>query len=177
MKRNLAILIALCVICAFAAGCSDKEPLQIEGNVPDPPESPAVIDDAAANEIPQTNLEATGGAVLDLTALSSTMVFAEVYSIMSHPDEYIGRVIKMKGPYYSLFYDETGFFYHYVVIEDATACCQQGIEFVWSGEHAYPDDYPDDQTIIEVTGTFGTYDELGESYYCLLVDDLVVCNA
>ena len=172
MKRNLPILIVLCVLCALATGCSDQETLQNESTAPDTQESRAAPDNEEMDETPQVDSRAAGGVDLDLTALSSTMVYAEVFSMMSHPDEYMGRTIKMNGPYYSSFYDETGLYYHYVVIEDATACCQQGIEFVWNGEHAYPGGYPDNQTRIEVTGTFGSYDELGKTYYCILADDL-----
>ena len=111
---------------------------------------------------------------IDLTVLSSTMIYAEVYNIMTHPDEYMGKTIKMSGPYYASFYDATGLYYHYVVIEDATACCQQGLEFNWKGEHIYPDDYPEDGTKIEVTGVFSSYDELGRTYYYIAVDDISI---
>ena len=50
---------------------------------------------------------------------------------------------------------------------DATACCSQGIEFVLAGEHTFPDDYPNENAIITVTGLFDTYQE-GEYRYCTL---------
>ena len=115
----------------------------------------------------------TSGTVdVDLTVLSSTMIYAEVYNMMTKPDDYMGKTIKMSGPYYASYYDQTDQYYHYVIIEDATACCQQGLEFVWNGDHAYPDDYPKDQARIEVVGVFGRYDELGQTYYYLDVDDV-----
>ena len=56
-----------------------------------------------------------------------------------------------------------------MVIADATACCAQGLEFVWDdGTHAFPDEYPEPGTEVEVTGTFETYDENGVTY-CHLV--------
>ena len=40
------------------------------------------------------------------------------------------------------------------------ACCAQGLEFVWGdGSHKYPDEYPAEDTEIEVQGTFKTYKE------------------
>ena len=40
------------------------------------------------------------------------------------------------------------------------ACCAQGLEFVWGdGSHKYPDEYPAEDTEIEVQGTFETYKE------------------
>lgn len=53
-----------------------------------------------------------------------------------------------------------GTYYHYCIIKDAQVCCSQGLEFVWrDGTHVYPDEYPKDETEIEVTGTFETYKE------------------
>jgi len=120
------------------------------------------------------NAGAKRGADVDLTEMSSTMVYAEVYNIMTNPDEYMGKTIKMSGLYYASYYDLTDLYYHYVVVEDATACCAQGLEFVWDGEHAYPDDYPEEQTNIEVAGVFGSYDELGRTYYFITVGEINV---
>ena len=64
--------------------------------------------------------------------------------------------------------------YHFVAVEDAAACCLQALEFIWEGEHAYPDDYPDEKAVIEVAGVFGQYDELGRTYYYLAVDEIKV---
>ena len=111
---------------------------------------------------------------VDLTALSSTMVYAEVYSIVTNPDQYVGKTIKMSGPYAVDYYDQTGLYYHFVLIEDATACCAQGLEFRRNGEYSYPHDYPPEQTKIEVSGVFEHYEELGQTYYYLAVDDVIV---
>jgi len=111
---------------------------------------------------------------VDLTVLSSTMVYAEVYHMVESPDEYLGKTIKMNGPYVSSFYDETNQYYHFIIIEDATACCQSGLEFKLSGDHNYPDDYPEEMDKIEVVGVFNTYKELGLSYYFIEVDEISV---
>lgn len=113
---------------------------------------------------------------IDLTALSSTMVYAEVNNMMTNPDNYMGKTIKMCGSYYTSYFDETDMYYHYVIIEDATACCAQGLEFIWNGDHVYPADYPDEQTQIEISGVFGSYDELGITYYYLAVDEILIFN-
>lgn len=40
------------------------------------------------------------------------------------------------------------------------ACCAQGLEFVWGdGSHKYPDEYPAEDTEIEVQETFETHKE------------------
>ena len=72
----------------------------------------------------------------------------------------------MSGQYYTAFYEATGLFYHYVVVDDSTSCCREGLEFVWDG------DLPEEETKIEITGVFGEYEELGRTYYYLLADSV-----
>lgn len=106
---------------------------------------------------------------VDLTQLSSTMVYSEVYNMMVEPKDYIGKTVKMKGQF-SVYEDqETGGAYFAVLIADATACCSQGMEFVLEGEKKYPEDYPKEGEEITVTGEFQIYQE-GEYNYCRLVD-------
>ncbi|MBO4678395.1 MAG: hypothetical protein J5626_01855 [Lachnospiraceae bacterium] len=106
---------------------------------------------------------------VDLTKLSKTMVYSEVYNIMVNPDDYIGKTIRMGGAY-NIFVDETtGMTYYYCVIQDATACCAQGIEFILKDDYKYPDDYPEEGTNVTVVGRFDTYME-GEYMYCTLRD-------
>ncbi len=106
---------------------------------------------------------------VDLTALSSTMVYSEVYNMMYYPENYVGKTVKMSGVY-AVYHDEsTDKCYHACIISDATACCSQGIEFELTENHTYPDDYPEEGGQICVTGTFDTYQE-GEYTYCTLRD-------
>lgn len=53
------------------------------------------------------------------------------------------------------------------IIEDATACCAQGIEFVLPEEFVFPDDYPKPGESICVVGEFTTYTEHGTEYCTL----------
>lgn len=103
---------------------------------------------------------------LDLTELSSTMVYSEVYNIMSAPEEYIGKTIKMHGIFTQTEYNGTT--YYNLVIADATACCQQGIEFILT-DASFPDEYPTIGYETTIVGTFETYEE-ENNYYCRLKD-------
>ncbi|MBQ9489742.1 MAG: hypothetical protein IKO03_16135 [Lachnospiraceae bacterium] len=106
-------------------------------------------------------------ADVDLTTLSSTMVYSEVYNMMVTPDKYLGKTVKMQGSF-QYFQDETtGNEYFSCLIKDATACCAQGIEFVLSGDYVYPNDYPELNAEITVYGVFDTYQE-GDYMYCTL---------
>lgn len=75
--------------------------------------------------------------------------------------------------YYASYYDGTKKYYHFVVVADATACCTQGLELVWLGEHIYLEDYPEDNTEIEVSGVFKSYDEEGITYYYIETNEII----
>ena len=108
----------------------------------------------------------------DLTQMGSDMVYATVYQMMVEPSEYEGKTFRIDGNFYASYYEATKKYYFYCIIQDATACCAQGMEFVWEdGSHIYPDEYPDDNAEIIVEGTFETYREDGdENLYCRLSD-------
>ena len=108
----------------------------------------------------------------DLTQMGSDMVYATVYQMMAFPEDYEGKRFRIDGNFYVAYYEPTQKYYFYCMIQDATACCAQGMEFVWGdGTHQYPDDYPADESEVVVEGTFETYREEGdESLYCRLSD-------
>ena len=144
-----------------AASTDASEVAQTEAaNVP--------AESAAPTETPQTSQSA--GIDIDLTALSSTMVYSEVYNMMVTPENYIGKTVKMRGqleiaqPLDADGNPDPQRIYFSCVIADATACCAQGIEFVLAGEHKYPEDYPQPGAEITVSGTFRTYEEDGYIY-------------
>jgi len=120
-------------------------------------------------EAAEVALSQTEGIDIDLTSLPSTMVYSEVYHMMVKPEDYIGKTVKMSGAF-NYFQDEaTGNEYFACVIQDATACCAQGIEFILSGDYSYPEDYPETGDEICIVGTFDTYTE-GNYRYCTLRD-------
>lgn len=126
------------------------------------------VESAALTETTQASESA--GIDIDLTALSSTMVYSEVYNMMVTPENYIGKTVKMRGqleiaqPLDADGNPDPQRIYFSCVIADATACCAQGIEFVLAGEHKYPEDYPQPGAEITVSGTFRTYEEDGYIY-------------
>jgi hypothetical protein len=105
---------------------------------------------------------------VDLTKLSASMVYAQVYDMVNNGDNYLGKTVKAKGPF-SYFQESDGREFFAVIISDATACCSQGIEFVLDGDYSYPDDYPAIDTEITVIGKFNYYKE-GFYTYCQLLD-------
>ena len=103
---------------------------------------------------------------VDLTGMSATMVYAEVYNMLTSPADYLGKTVKMSGSF--SVYEEADRNYYACLIADATACCSQGIEFVLDGDPTYPEDYPELNSLITVTGIFDTYIEDGYLYCQLL---------
>lgn len=127
---------------------------------------------ATLEKEPEQNEEKKSNVDYDLTQMNSDMVYAMVYQMMAVPEQYVGKTFRMDGIFYSSYYDTTNQYYFYCVIQDALACCTQGIEFVWEdGSHIYPDEYPEEAEEIIVEGTFETYTEEGdENLYCHLVN-------
>lgn len=132
------------------------------------PASPASKNDTAVSES-ETSADIGDGEIdIDLTQLSSSMVYAQVFDMVSNGDNYIGKTVKAKGPF-SYFQETDGREFFAVIINDATACCSQGIEFVLDGDYTYPDDYPSIGTEITIVGKFNYYKE-DYNTYCQLTD-------
>ena len=109
------------------------------------------------------------GIDVDLSEMSGTMVFAEVYNMMMDPMSYIGKTVKMNGSFAVYHDDEKNKDHYACIIRDATACCEQGVEFMLRDDCDFPDEYPKEGEEITVTGEFKTYKD-GEYTYWALMD-------
>ena len=65
---------------------------------------------------------------IDLTKMSSTMVYSTVFNIVTKPTDFVGKTMRMRGEYtiYPISATET---IHACLVRDAAGCCSQGIEF------------------------------------------------
>ena len=193
MKKTICILLALCLLAALAGcGGKNEEARQgsglvnqsstvdqvlaagaekeqgAEGSSAEKAEAPVEASSAARAEAPaepETQAAVPEGAEveIDLTKLSSTMVYSQVLDMMTEPESYRGKTVRMRGQAASTYYDVTDRTYHAVIIADATACCAQGIEY----ELCTGESYPEDGGETTVTGIFGTYEEFERTYYYL----------
>ena len=110
---------------------------------------------------------------IDLTTMNATMVYSEVNNMLSTPSSYVGKIVKMEGPFIPFDSTNPDYCYPAIVIRDATACCASGIEFLLygvprcskTGGNGYPL-YNEEATIV---GRFETYLE-GTYMYVHLVD-------
>lgn len=152
MKKIICMLLAFLMVLALSA-CSTGTDNTTISNETDP---------ATTNGSSKT-------IDVDLTKLSSTMVYSEVYNMMTNPSDYMGKTVKMSGQF-AVYHDEASDNYYFAcLIADATACCQQGLEFVLAGDYKYPNDYPELGSEIAVVGEFSTYKE-GDNQYCTLIN-------
>lgn len=101
---------------------------------------------------------------LDLTKMSATMIYSTMFDMLVMAEDYLDKNIKVSGWFETYQDTESGELYYAVVVPDATACCQQGLEFVWPGKHTYPDDFPKPGEDITVTGLYKLIENDGVSY-------------
>ena len=110
---------------------------------------------------------------VDLTSMNSTMVYSQVLNMLDEPHLYIGKIVKMAGPFKPYGSTNPSYCFPAILITDATACCASGIEFLlygvplcsMAGGNGYPL-YEEEATIV---GRFETYLE-GSDMYIHLVD-------
>ena len=196
MKKPFILLLVLSVILSLA-GCgssaapdeaaapaastkpAEEVPAAAQASAPvlTPSPTPAPVPTPSPEPLPIPS-ETAGqkeknpdGVDVDLTLLSSTMVYSEVYAMMVEPEEYFGKTVKMRGLFATQ--ESDGVRYYACIVQDATACCAQGLEFALSENRVYPDDYPDPGSEITVIGTFDTYSEEvdGNTYKYLVLKD------
>lgn len=135
-----------------------------------------VAGDAGKGKSSKSKSKTKGNKIdVDLNNLNANVVYSQVFLMMTEPDKFIGKRIRMSGQF-NVYAAQEGnpsgvTEYYAIIIADAQACCQQGIEFVWPG-HTYPEGFPEVKSNASVTGIFKVYEENGKKY-CRLVADTV----
>lgn len=114
--------------------------------------------------IETTTTPAPSKVNLDLTKMSATMIYSTIFDMLIMPEDYVEKIIKVKGWFETYMDTKSGELYYAVLVPDATACCQQGLEFVWKGNHTYPDDFPKPGQNITVTGIYKMIENDGVTY-------------
>lgn len=180
MKRLFCLLLAVCMM-VFLCSCgkdggkdagndassSNEESSASTESIPTP-------EDQQSPEESEQLQSSTDGVEVDLTVLSSTMVYSEVYNMLyNDPAHYLGKTVKAKGTFsiYQLVTDgvlQPDPVSYACIISDAAACCAEGMEFVLKDDLAYPEDYPELGAEITVIGEFQSYEENGMTWYHLV---------
>ncbi len=147
MKNILCLFLALILSLTFVS-CSKKD---AENNT---------LNSKAANQSSQNTSD--NSAEIDLTAMSATMVYTELYNMVAKPDAFVGKTVKMRGKY--SVYKGDGRKYYVCEVTDSTACCSQGLEFILKDGEEYPEYDSKVPCEIEISGKFNTYLEDNQQY-------------
>lgn len=160
MKKIFLLLICLALLSCKAKDKTDNSGLQAAA---------AAKDTATETQVPERSRRdeasvAPGKIDLDLTQMSATMIYSTMFDMLVMPEDYVEKTIKVKGWFETYTDPQTSELYYAVVVPDATACCQQGLEFVWPGTHNYPDDFPTPGADITITGLYKLLENDGITY-------------
>lgn len=177
-KPHFALSLLSVVMVFTLFSCSKKDPADLVVQTMKIPTEETVIEIPAIPTMEQIK-ESYNKTVdlskvdVDLTKMSSTMIYAEVFNMVLMPDDYIGKNLKIKGHFAVYISEESGEKYFSIIIPDATQCCQQGIDFVVLSEKKYPQEYP---AIGQEITLVGKYDYLetddGLCFNYLVVNEL-----
>jgi hypothetical protein len=166
-ERRLSFALSLIAVLILSS-CGEAPPPELPANEISVVDiSSELISEAELEIADEAQTASTDSDYIDLTIMSSTVVYAEVYNMMYYPEKYVGKTIKMTGLYDDYYDEATAKRYHACIIMDATAWCAQGIEFILTDDYEYPSDYPEEADDITVEGVFDIYtEESGD--YCTL---------
>ncbi len=174
--RAANLLPILLILISFSA-CTPKS----ENKLPPDPATFQSLEEPVRTPNDKTDRQSlpapqkSGKIDVDLTKMNANMIYSYIFEMVVDPDSYVGKTIKVNGFFYSVVDETSGERYFAVIIPDALACCKQGMEFKWLGEHTYPADYPQENQEITITGTYRTDLMEGDiSYSYLEVSELSI---
>ncbi len=146
MKKQLAVILCLALLASMSACAASPQSA---------PTEIAISESVFSSQTSEYEM-----VDVDLTTLSSTMVFSQTFNMLVDPTPFLGQVVRMQGSY--IVYADGA---KACLISDEGGCCQEGIHFSLKEGIAYPEL----NTQITVVGTFGTYEFNGMTY-CRLYD-------
>ena len=159
MKRKIAFILLFTLVFSFT-GCGSES-----ATTETVADETTEVNTGEADEIAEEEMVVADSSIdIDLTALSSTMVYSEVFNMMMEPVAYEGQTVKMDGNCTIYTDEETGKTYYTCVVQDATQCCSQGLEFLLDESQYTEEDYPKEGDPLVIKGTFSTYEEDGGTY-------------
>ncbi len=145
----LVLALALLVGCGTTAEDTATQDVAEETSVE------IVESDMAEEEAPEVAVSSTG-VDYDLSIMSETMMIAQVYTLLSYPDDYEGATFRIAGTYTYYTYPETGTYY-FIVVNDSAGCCSQGIGIRFPDDMEPPDTFCN--VILEGVVSLDVYEE------------------
>lgn len=132
-------------------GTSMASPIQ--GLKIEPPMDDRPVESMQSDSAPVPDDRAT----VDLSQMNGTMAYAQIADIFYRSKEYVGKVVRIAGIADSFYASQEDKTYYAVLIQDATACCATGFDYILSEGQTYPED----GARITITGVFELYEEDG----------------
>ncbi len=191
--KHKHLLLTLTALAIVISGCNSTAPAQAK---PTTDNSKSQVESVIESQIAQSTGDITSqkndalakyptetleiklgdndrGVDIDVSAMNADMTYAVVFDMMNDPNKYIGKSICIKGTSTSVFYEPTQTTYHSIIITDALACCQNGVEYACSDNN-----YAEDGMEVYVTGVFETYSEDidGQTVYYIRLKDATVSS-
>ena len=100
--------------------------------------------------------------------MSGTVVYGMVYQMVTTPERFVGKHVRMKGVFSSYYDNETKQRFFGCVISDALACCSQGLAFELAKKRKFPDEFPKEGASITISGEFDLIKEEDEGSYPII---------
>ena len=151
MLRKILNLLASAAVCICLLGCSGENETPIyETDKKNTADSPSI----------QTNEPAE----IDLSQFNKQMTYAEILGLHMSPEEYLGKVIKLKGIFDRYCeVDESRNpiqekMHLGIIVSDAMGCCSLPLDFVLAVDKEL-DDLPELGTEITVSGKVTQYEK------------------
>lgn len=105
---------------------------------------------------------------VDLLRMSGTVVYAMVNQMVTNPEKFVGKRVRMKGVFSTYYDNEIKQRFFGCVIADALACCSQGLAFELAKPRKFPDEYPEEGSPITIIGDFDLIKEEDEGSYPII---------
>ena len=135
MKRIIAFFICMLLVapallssCCPSSGKNPELPAQAETKIP-PADSADVSDGQGTSKYGKINV--------DLSSMSGTVAYSQVYNMMYSAKSYVGKVIRMAGPFSVGYSEETGKYYPSVIVDTLPPPEKAGDSCSWFSDRCH----------------------------------------
>ena len=138
MKKKLFVLLSLLGAFFLLTGCGEN------------------AEEKTPTKLSLSGVSQNSEVDVDLTQISETVRFAEIYNMIIDPETDEGKTARTTGEFRKFpAMEEGGSSYYSIVVQDAGACCIQGLEVIL--EEGSTASYPESGSMVTVDGVFETY--------------------
>lgn len=163
-RRKIFILLILPIIILSFVSCNKIKDKKSSANNNQAPVQNTNFENGAKNT---SKRDSKKSDYIDISTLSGTAAYAQVYGIISESKRYEGKTIKLKGTFQT--YSENGKTYFACIVSDTAGCCVQGLEFEPLKKYSYPKDFPKPEETITVKGKLKVLNK-DKFDFCVLQD-------